>query len=79
MGNIFYVDADGDKVVDYVYVRDCTPTAASLSKLVMATSDGYTGPLTDSIGNYWTLLSGIRGTETENNTIAFDRLLPLKL
>ena len=76
-GQIFYVDADGDKVVDYVYVRDCAPVAASLDKLVMATGESYTGPLTDS-ENYWVLSNGIRGTETENGTIEFTKETPVK-
>ena len=77
-GQIFYVDADGDKVVDYVYVRDCTPTAETLDKLVMATGESYTGPLTDGQDNYWVLNDGIRGTATEEDTIAFTNETPVK-
>ena len=74
---VFYVDADGDKIVDYVYVNSYTSIAASLDNLVMATGESYTGPLTDS-ENYWVLSNGIRGTETENGTIEFTKETPVK-
>ena len=66
---LFYVDANGDKVAEYVYVVDGTETSATRSHLVAALTDKYSKGLYDGDAIYTLDKAFVGGKEVPAGTI----------
>ena len=65
--NLFYVDTNGDKIADYVYIKTGVKSG-NTEALVYVTTTAYTNKLTDGLGNS-TMVANVNGVADQTLTV----------
>ena len=65
--NLFYVDTNGDKIADYVYIKTGVKSG-NTEALVYVTTTAYTNKLTDGLGNS-TMVANVNGAADQTLTV----------
>ena len=68
----FYIDANKDGVLDYVYVKDGTADNSG-KNFVVATSNTYYAKLYNNVENVWVLTEAMINGEVKQNTVTADK------
>ena len=65
--DLFYVDTNGDKIADYVYIKTGVKSG-NTEALVYVTTTAYTNKLTDGLGNS-TMVANVNGVADQTLTV----------